>query len=1815
MSGDFAEQMIKRIFLPILLITCFSLTSKAQTISIGRAEDGSYGRGSTISIPVTLTDTKGLLLPNNSFRLYLSDASGNFSNEQLIGSYNSHYTTFVNGLLPSNLAPGNYMVRVKSTNPVSVSQPSAAFTVADMPGLQASVDAPTQTLSSNPKTFGSCASGRANTRFNLTNTSTTGATVTANIINEFNAADVKQLSFDGASTEQFIANISHYTVTVKASLNGVIATQSFFIVNNTQNTPFSTFGSNTVCLPNGTLKYGVEINSASGIQSNFPGYTYRVNWGDQAIETYTFNQIKAAGGIVQHSYYKSSCGSQVVVGSVRYYNVFGIGMQLMSPFCNEIGTPVSTQAKVVTQPENRFGAPEFACLNTSLTIVNNSIAGENPSATSPECNNNNVVYYWYVDNKLMTPGGVPLTYQLKHTFTTAGLHTIRLESESNSDCQAAPIERPIFIQNPPKPSFSLNGETFCVSSAIKTTNTSVIDATNGAPNSFKWVVKGPSTPVFVNGTSSSSENAEFKFTVPGIYTVALTAGSSCEPVSTEEKTIVVNTSPTITANWQSNICGKGQLLTFSNTQGNPVTTNFEGTFKVEPDTYSWEISGGAYEFREETTGLSKTPSIFFKDYGTYTIKITTKNNCGTASITKTLTFNESPTVSAGTDQSICAGSSVQLQGVLSGPPVASFSWKGGNGTFIPNRNTLNAQYLPTQAEITAGQVALTLSASTNIPAPCDKVEDVMILTIFPPNKITTAANAEICTGTEFSYSAKAVIEGSKINWTAIGSDNASGWSTSGTGDIKDVLINTNPSNTATVTYTIIPEANGCPGESFKLVVKVLPLPGVRATAANAIICTGQRTAIALTPSVSNTKYTWTSTATGTITGNTNQTGAITASSINDLLVNTGNTAGSVTYTITPVNAAGCTSEPVSITINVTAAPVIADAGQDLKLCSETEIKLNGNHPGSGTGKWTLSSTQAGITFDDAGKLDAVAKGLKPGQVYRFKWTIMGPGTCNSSSDEVVINNLSPLANNTISYTGYTVCEGVKVTIQGSQPTGGDASEYLYTWESSADASNWTAINLQNQKSLDVIVTQAVFFRRTVKSGSCTQTSTIVKVDVQKGISNNSVSSDQHICLGTTPAKLIGSLPQGADGSYRYQWQQSADGNNWAIITGATEATFQPVTLTQSTYYRRVVSSVLCNGSQQNISNSIFVKVSKGAKANYNWISEAACAPFNITKENIKAEISDSGDSYEWFVNDKSIGKSFDFPGYTLENAGDIVTIKLEVTSALGCGKTAFSHTFKTNSATNAAFTTSITKGCGTVPVSFSNKTQNIEGVDFEWNFGNGQISYQQHPGTITYQARADNKDTTFVIILKAKSKCAVSMDTAYVTIYGKPAPRFSPSAVEGCSPLKITFKNSSPSASSTYIWDFGDGSAKETYTDNRSPQHTFMTGKTKTFTVTMTQRNACGAEQSLSHNIKVAPNTVQPDLVVEAHQLAGCAPHTVKFYNYTTGAQSYTYIFEDGSDTIRTNSDEPIEHTFLKGGVYKVKLIASNCSDTTVIKTITVYHQAEAKFEADVTEGCAPLTVKFNNQTKNAIQQIWDFGNGKTYTGANPPAQVYNADKLSYTVKLITKSNYGCMDTLVMKDYIKVVAPAVADFDVLPGDVIQYPDYRFSFKNKTKGEYTSLSWDFGDDSTPSKANDPEHIYPDTGTYKVKLTIGNSLGCSDVKERIVRITGTPGSLFVPNAFMPNSASEELRAFRAKGSGIDRWEFRIFNKWGETVWKTNKLDAKGAPLDAWDGNFNGHPVPQGVYFWEITAMFKNGNEWKGMSYNNQEPKKTGVIHLIR
>ena len=82
------------------------------------------------------------------------------------------------------------------------------------------------------------------------------------------------------------------------------------------------------------------------------------------------------------------------------------------------------------------------------------------------------------------------------------------------------------------------------------------------------------------------------------------------------------------------------------------------------------------------------------------------------------------------------------------------------------------------------------------------------------------------------------------------------------------------------------------------------------------------------------------------------------------------------------------------------------------------------------------------------------------------------------------------------------------------------------------------------------------------------------------------------------------------------------------------------------------------------------------------------------------------------------------------------------------------------------------------------------------------------------------------------------------------------------------------------------------------------------------------------------------------------------------------------------------------------------------------FKSLEAKFTADATQGFAPLTVQFTDQsTGNPVSWKWDFGDGDSSLAQNPTHtyQEYG----TYTVKLtISDGTFGF--ALEKKDYIKV---------------------------------------------------------------------------------------------------------------------------------------------------------------------------------------------------
>jgi len=171
---------------------------------------------------------------------------------------------------------------------------------------------------------------------------------------------------------------------------------------------------------------------------------------------------------------------------------------------------------------------------------------------------------------------------------------------------------------------------------------------------------------------------------------------------------------------------------------------------------------------------------------------------------------------------------------------------------------------------------------------------------------------------------------------------------------------------------------------------------------------------------------------------------------------------------------------------------------------------------------------------------------------------------------------------------------------------------------------------------------------------------------------------------------------------------------------------------------------------------------------------------------------------------------------------------------------------------------------------------------------------------------------------------------------------------------------------------------------------------------------------------------------------------------------------------------------------------------------VSAYAQSPtAQFTSNITSGCAPLNVSFNNTSSGATSYLWDFGNGNTSSNANP-SNVYLQIGI-YNVSLVAIAANGQRDTLIRNAYIQVLSPPVSSFQV-PNNIGCAGTTSFSFQNNSQGA-ASWFWDFGDGTFSNQAN-PTKVYQNPGNYNISLLVTNDGGCTHLSSQVSAISVSP-----------------------------------------------------------------------------------------------------------
>ncbi len=270
---------------------------------------------------------------------------------------------------------------------------------------------------------------------------------------------------------------------------------------------------------------------------------------------------------------------------------------------------------------------------------------------------------------------------------------------------------------------------------------------------------------------------------------------------------------------------------------------------------------------------------------------------------------------------------------------------------------------------------------------------------------------------------------------------------------------------------------------------------------------------------------------------------------------------------------------------------------------------------------------------------------------------------------------------------------------------------------------------------------------------------------------------------------------------------------------------------------------------------------------------------------------------------------------------------------------------------------------------------------------------------------------------------------------------------------------------------------------------------TGVFTITYTY------EDPLTNCINTAEVTVSviPLPSVNFTNTHTCDGENTYFNDLTNdlGFEITTWFWDFGDGV--TSADANPVHLFTNYGIYNVSLTVTNihgCSNT-IVKPITVGPVPEANFEADTV--CAECATQFTD-ISIAVGGVaitaweWDYGDGSPLSMFQNPVHAFSEAGL-HNVRLVVTNEAGCSDT-IYKDVLVYPNPT-SNFSTDSVCFLQ-PTTFTDLSNGEGYEIIVWKWIYGDgtDEIYTESTNPQHIYPEAGTYLSSLITVNEFGCAD-----------------------------------------------------------------------------------------------------------------------
>ena len=723
------------------------------------------------------------------------------------------------------------------------------------------------------------------------------------------------------------------------------------------------------------------------------------------------------------------------------------------------------------------------------------------------------------------------------------------------------------------------------------------------------------------------------------------------------------------------------------------------------------------------------------------------------------------------------------------------------------------------------------------------------------------------------------------------------------------------------------------------------------------------------------------------------------------------------------------------------------------------------------GQWSGT----GIVDEWSGEFDPSIAG--PG-THRIDYYVEDGNSCSATGfiDITVIE--SPLANIIPGPETY-LCPGTQLDLDGNPSQG--LIPYTHLWSGDTSPLNNTAIVNPSFETVNE-GTYELVYRVTDNNGCYDEDTLVVEVD---SVSIRFLNKNLELC--TDISQSLEPNPVGGSGVFVFhQWSgdrtdllSSTDTEN-PIFTSTTPGVYGYQYTVRDSYGCEDVDSIYVTVSEQPVSNAGNDAIACGLIYDLNAIPSVGSGQWTLNAGPGAVNFADASDPLTEVTVDTYGSYTFT---WTEDNNGCVDSDDVNI---------AFNQV-PDPSVINDADT------CGYVYI--LQAFPDIGVGRWEQVFGPGAASFA-NPDLSISEVSVNTAGVYGFAWVEDNNGCQAG-DTVKITFYPIPVASIGPFDGESCSPIEVTFNNTSSDAD-TYFWDFDDG-----YISNQSdPEHTFVnnTFDPIDYTIKLVASNSFGCVDTLNSELRVLP---APLAQFEYNDEPGCSPLEIEFTNQSEGATIYEWQFGDGDASaledakhIYTNEEQYVQS-------YKATLIAHNdygCRDI-LDNYVTVYPLINYDFELTPSEGCHPLLVEMVSDP-GAYSYTWNFGDGQSAEGANITSHVFENEESTpedYTIKLYTSSVFGCRDTSEMN--VTVFPSPVSNFTLTNSEGCS--PFIAEFNNMSDGA-TSSKWIFDDDeeTTTNDSEDIKHTYVNhelaTVSFQPLLVVANDYGCKDSISKFLNV---------------------------------------------------------------------------------------------------------------